>query len=113
MKRTVHRFFLTLILQELFRQKPVHQVASMFHVNRGIVQNLVVAAASYSSSVIRFCEQLEEFWACKVLLEAMAKQLSYCCNIELLPLMELPCVKIVSLFDKPVIVVNLFILIYR
>lgn len=96
MTRTVNRFFFTLILQELWQQKPVHQVAEMFHVNRGVVQNLAVAAASYSSSVIRYCEELEEFWACKVLLAVMVKQLSYCCNVELLPLMDLPCVKIVS-----------------
>ncbi|XP_037030980.1 helicase POLQ-like [Bradysia coprophila] len=94
MTRPVHRFFLTLILHELWQQKPIHQVADMFHVNRGVVQNLATAAASYSSSVIRFCEELEEFWACKVLLGAMVKQLSYCCTVELLPLMDLPCVRI-------------------
>ncbi|KAJ6632923.1 Helicase POLQ-like [Pseudolycoriella hygida] len=94
MTRTVHRFFLTLILNELWQQKPIHQVAETFHVNRGVIQNLAVAAASYASSVIRFCEELEEFWACKVLLLAMVKQLSYCCTLELLPLMDLPCVKI-------------------
>lgn len=100
MTRKVHRFFLTLILHELWQQKPIHQVAEKFHVNRGIVQNLAVAAASYSSSVIRYCEELEEFWACKVLLAAMVKQLSYCCNVELLPLMELPSVKIVSRYVR-------------
>lgn len=96
MSRIVHRFFLTLILNELWQQKSIHYVAEMFLVNRGVIQNLAVAAASYASSVIRFCEELEEFWACKVLLMAMVKQLSYCCTVELLPLMDLPCVKIVS-----------------
>jgi len=66
----------------------------MFHVNRGVVQNLMVATASYASSVLRFCEELEEFWGCKVLLAEMVKRLSSCCSVELLPLMDLPCVKI-------------------
>lgn len=96
MSRIVHRFFFTLILHELWQQKTIHHVADMFHVNRGVIQNLAVATASYASSVIRFCEELEEFWPCKVLLGAMVKQLSYCCTVELLPLMDLPCVKIVS-----------------
>lgn len=68
----------------------------MFHVNRGVIQNLTQAAATYACSVLRFCEELEEFWAFKELLGAMVKRLSYCCTVELLPLMELPSVKIVS-----------------
>lgn len=96
MSRIVHRFFLTLILHELWQQKTIHYVAEMFHVNRGVVQNLAVAAASYASSVIRFCEEFPEFWPSKLLLGGMVRQLSYCCTVELLPLMDLPCVKVVS-----------------
>lgn len=96
LKRVVNRFFLTLILNELWQYKPVHEVADQFHMSRGVVQNLVTASAAYASSVVKFCEELPEYWAFKELLTTLTKRLSYCCSLELIPLMELPCVKLVS-----------------
>lgn len=96
LQRIVNRFFLTLILHELWHYKPIHEVAEQFHVNRGIVQNLITASAAYASGVVKFSEELPDFWAFKELLTALTKRLSYCCTFELIPLMELPCVKLVS-----------------
>lgn len=78
----------------------MYQVADAFRVNRGIVQNLVVASASFASGVLKFCEELPEFWAFQELLRLLTKRLSYCCTVELIPLMDLPCVKLVHITNK-------------
>lgn len=58
----------------------------------------MTTAATFASNVVNFCEQLEEFWAYSHLLKGMSQRLSHCCVRELLPLMELPAVKQVSIF---------------
>lgn len=96
-KELLKRFYLALILFELWNSKDVHQVATEYSVNRGIVYSLMNAASSKSYSIFKFCEMYEDFWLFKELLEKFSKRLMYCCcSAELLPLMELPAVKIVS-----------------
>ena len=70
---------------------------------RGQVQSLMSGAASSASSVLHFCQELEEFWAYQVLqhqmfktkmksqdlLEPFAARLSSCCSPELLPLLDI------------------------
>lgn len=85
-----------MILHELWKEKSVHEIAEIYHINRGIVQTLITAAAAYASSVLKFCEELEEFWAFRELLNLLTKRLSYCCTLELIPLMDLPSVKLVN-----------------
>lgn len=94
LQRVVFRFFVTLQLHELWQQKAVHEVADTFGVQRGSVQTLTVAAASYANGVLKLCEELDEFWAMRELLKQLTKRLGYCCTAELVPLMELPCVKV-------------------
>ncbi|KAM4709328.1 helicase POLQ-like [Discoglossus pictus] len=55
---------------------------------RGSIQNLLNSSASFSSCVLHFCEELDEFWAYKTLLQEITKKLSYCVKSELIPLME-------------------------
>lgn len=93
-KFIIEMFYVTLMLHDLWNLKEVHEVAKKFKVNRGVVQKLMFSAASNSSSILRFCEELEEFWGFKELLATFSKRLAYCCSNELLPLMELPGVKI-------------------
>lgn len=92
--RVLNRFYTTLMLYDLWNHEAVHDVADKFHISRGVVQSLMTSAASFSSSVLRFCEELEEFWAFKDLLVNFTLRLQHCCSLELLPLMELPNVKI-------------------
>ncbi|XP_034193308.2 mutagen-sensitive 301 [Osmia lignaria lignaria] len=92
--RVVQRFYVTLILYELWTQHEVYAIAEKFQVNRGVVQNLLNAVSSFAFSVVRFCQELNEFWAFQDLLNTFSKKLSYCCPSELEALMDLPSVKI-------------------
>ncbi|KAK6628654.1 hypothetical protein RUM43_002469 [Polyplax serrata] len=89
----VSRFYVSLMLNLLWKQRTVWEVANMFQLPRGQVQTLMTSAATYANCVLRFCEELEEFWSFKSLLTDFCPQLAHCCSAELLPLMDLPAVK--------------------
>ncbi|EGI68760.1 Helicase POLQ-like protein [Acromyrmex echinatior] len=93
-KRVAHRFYVTLIVHELWNHHTVYSVAEKYQVNRGIIQSLLNAVSMFASSVVRFCQELPEFWAFTEMLSTFSKKLSYCCPLELEKLMELPSVKI-------------------
>lgn len=90
----VNRFFVTLILQDLWNLKSVFEVSQSYGVNRGLVQNLVSLAASYAVSVSKFCQEIQEFWAFDAVLNVITSRLRHCCTSELIPLMELPSVRL-------------------
>ncbi|XP_049791288.1 uncharacterized protein LOC126198771 isoform X2 [Schistocerca nitens] len=92
-ERVIKRFYLTLIIYELWNETPVWVVAEKFQLPRGFVQTLMVNSSTFASCVMRFCEELPEFWAFKDLLSSFTQRLSHCCTLELIPLMELPAVK--------------------
>lgn len=92
--RIINRFFITLVLYDLWNGKSVLQTHLKFKLGRGTVQSLMQNAATQASSIFRFCEEIEEFWHFKQLFEILTKRIGYCCSAELLPLMELPSVKI-------------------
>ncbi|XP_072378411.1 helicase POLQ-like isoform X1 [Diabrotica undecimpunctata] len=92
-ERVINRFYVTLMLYDLWNEMPVFQVSEKYQINRGIVQNLMTIAATFASNVVNFCEELQEFWAYAFLLKGMSQRLSHCCVKELLPLMDLPAVK--------------------
>ncbi|CAK9809984.1 Helicase POLQ-like [Anthophora quadrimaculata] len=92
--RVVHRFYITLILYDLWTQHAVYSISEKYQVNRGFIQNLLNAVASFAFSVVRFAQELEEFWPLTDLLNIFSKKLSYCCPMELEALMVLPYVKI-------------------
>lgn len=92
--RILNRFFITLVLYDLWNGKSVVQTHLKFKIGRGTVQSLMQNAATQASSILRFCEEIEEFWHFKQLFEVLTKRIGYCCSAELLPLMELPSVKI-------------------
>ncbi|KAL9966164.1 hypothetical protein ACROYT_G024201 [Oculina patagonica] len=85
---TVRRFYLTLILYKLLKENTVWDVAGVFNVTRGFVQNLLTSASSFASCMVHFTGELHEFWGVNLLLEAMVKKLSYTASLELVPLME-------------------------
>ncbi|XP_038066286.1 helicase POLQ-like [Patiria miniata] len=89
----VRRFYLTLMLWMILNQTGVWDVAAKFEVPRGFVQNLFTSAASFGSSVQRFCEDLPEFWAYQQLLTKVVYDLTYCATADLVSLLEVPGVK--------------------
>ena len=90
----LNRFYYALMLLELWQGASVHAVAERFQVSRGEVQSLMSSAASFSASIFHFCQEVEEFWAYQDLLEPFSKRLAHCCSPDLLPLLDLPGVKI-------------------
>jgi POLQ-like helicase len=90
------RFFVALMLLQLWNGKDVYEVGQTFKVSRGIAFSLMTSASSRAYTLFKFCEMYDEFWVFKGFLENFSKRLAYCCSAELLPLMELPGVKIVS-----------------
>ncbi|XP_055631743.1 helicase POLQ-like [Toxorhynchites rutilus septentrionalis] len=94
MLQTVRRFYRMLIVYDLWNLKPPQEVALKFKVDAGSIQTLMTNAASTASSLHRFCEEIQELWAFHKLLATMVQRLSHCCTAELIPLMELPAVKI-------------------
>ncbi|GCB64834.1 hypothetical protein scyTo_0014815, partial [Scyliorhinus torazame] len=84
----VARFYLSLVLYSLFKEMNTWAVAQKFNMSRGFMQNLLNAAAAFSSSVLHFCEELEEFWAYQALFQDLTHKLSYCVKPELVSLME-------------------------
>ncbi|XP_062992405.1 helicase POLQ-like isoform X2 [Elgaria multicarinata webbii] len=84
----VGRLYLSFVLHALLKETNVWNVAEKFNISRGFVQTLLNSAASFSSSVLHFCEELNEFWVYKALLTELIKRLTYCVKAELVPLME-------------------------
>ncbi|NXA26377.1 HELQ Helicase, partial [Ibidorhyncha struthersii] len=84
----VNRLYLSFVLYTLLKETNIWSVSEKFHMSRGYVQNLLNSAASFTSCVLHFCEELEEFWVYKALLAELTKQLTYCVKTELIPLME-------------------------
>lgn len=90
----IKRFYVAMMLFSLWNGQDAFDVAKKFKVDRGIVSKLMSAASTECYSVFKFCEVFEEFWVFKEILENFSKRLQHCCSAELLPLMELPGVKI-------------------
>ncbi|XP_053317689.1 helicase POLQ-like [Spea bombifrons] len=84
----VNRLYLSFILYNLLKDTDIWSVSRKFNIPRGSVQTLLSSSASFSSCVLHFCEELDEFWAYKTLLLEVTKRLSYCVKAELIPLME-------------------------
>ncbi|KAL2744268.1 helicase POLQ-like isoform X3 [Vespula maculifrons] len=91
--KVLQRFYVTLMIYELWNHHTIHSVAEKYQVNKGIIQNLLNTVSSFSFSVVRFCQEFDEFWAFRDLLNTFSKKLSYCCPSELEILLELPTVK--------------------
>ena len=91
-RAVLDRFYLTLMLNDLFKGESVWNVSELYGCTRGDVQNLLSSAASFASCVFHFVQELDEFWAFSELLLPFSRELSMCCTSELVPLMELPSV---------------------
>ncbi|XP_036891491.1 helicase POLQ-like isoform X1 [Sturnira hondurensis] len=87
-KTIVNRLYLSFVLYALLKETNIWSVSEKFNLPRGYIQSLLTAAATFSSCVLHFCEELEEFWVYRALLVELTKKLTYCVRAELVPLME-------------------------
>ncbi|XP_066137197.1 helicase POLQ-like isoform X2 [Saccopteryx bilineata] len=87
-KDVVNRLYLSFVLYTLLKETNIWNVSEKFNMPRGYTQSLLTAAATFSSCVLHFCEELEEFWVYRALLVELTKKLTYCVKAELIPLME-------------------------
>eukprot|EP00117_Sycon_ciliatum_P018140 scpid23865/ scgid16868/ Helicase POLQ-like; Mus308-like helicase; POLQ-like helicase len=87
------RFYLTLLLHHLLKERSVWDVAAMFSCSRGFVQNLMSSAASFASCLLHFTEGLKELRYVHILLPDIVRRLSFAVRAELIPLMEIPGIR--------------------
>ncbi|XP_037386278.1 helicase POLQ-like isoform X2 [Talpa occidentalis] len=87
-KDIVNRLYLSFVLYTLLKETNIWSVSEKFNMPRGYIQNLHTGAAAFSSCLLHFCEELEEFWVYRALLVELTKRLTYCVKAELIPLME-------------------------
>lgn len=59
-KFVINRFYLTLMLFELWKQRTIWQVAVEFNQTRGFVQQLLSSAASFASCISHFCKVINK-----------------------------------------------------
>lgn len=93
---------MTMVLNDLWHLKTVSETSITFGIDRGVVQNLMGMAAIEASCLLKFCEELEEFWAFRELFKNLSQRLANICTVELVPLMQLPSVKMVRLYRTTV-----------
>ena len=62
-RAVLQRFYLTLMLNDLWKGESFWNVSEMYGCSRGDVQNLLTSAASFASCVYHFTQELDEFWA--------------------------------------------------
>uniref|UniRef100_A0A182Q219 Helicase POLQ-like n=1 Tax=Anopheles farauti TaxID=69004 RepID=A0A182Q219_9DIPT len=88
------RFIRVLIVYDLWKRTPLPEVSQRFHVNAGSLQTLMTSTAGTAYSLLRMCEEIPDLWAFKHLLTGMTERLTHYCTLELLPLLQLPSVKL-------------------
>ena len=52
----VNRFYLTLMLRSLWKQKTIWQVSARFQLSRGFIGQLLTSAASFAACISHFCQ---------------------------------------------------------
>lgn len=85
------RFYASLALQELINEVPIHEVASKFKVNRGILQCLQQNASLFAGIVTAFCNALN--WDLLGLLVSQFKErLFFGVHRDILDIMKIPII---------------------
>ncbi|CAH2063891.1 unnamed protein product, partial [Iphiclides podalirius] len=88
----LRRFYLALMLHEVWKQVPLPEVADRFGASRGALQGALASASALALSGSRLCEALDR-WHFAALLAELAQRLQRCNAPHLHLLMELPAVK--------------------
>ncbi|CAF0953116.1 unnamed protein product [Adineta ricciae] len=92
-KETLLRFYIAMMLYDLFKNKNFYEVAKFWDQSRGTIQNLYSQVASFATSILYFSKIYDEFWPYQQLLPIFIQRLTFCTSLEILPLMEIPGIK--------------------
>ncbi|XP_046978501.1 helicase POLQ-like [Vanessa cardui] len=87
------RFYIALMLRDLWRQMPFPAVAEKYGVSRGALQAALSAAVAAAGGALRLCDELAPLWPFRALLEPLALRLQHCAAPGLERLLELPAVR--------------------
>ena len=90
----VKRFYITMMLYLLFQGNTVWKVSARFDQPRGFLQNLLTSSIAFASCVLHFSSEVKEFWPYPPLLENLIRTMQYSSVADLVPLMEIPGVKL-------------------
>lgn len=87
---------MTLIIYDLWKSNnSLWDVSNEFQLDRGFVQSIIQSSASFTSGVLHFCENIDDLWPYKNLLQEFTKRLQYnCSSMELVPLLEIDSVRL-------------------
>jgi len=88
------RFAVALLLEALWNQEDIIKISELFKISRAVAYRAMQSSAMQAYCVYRFCDAHSAFWALRDVLAPFSKRLGYCCSAHLVPLMELPTVKI-------------------
>ncbi|XP_076056101.1 mutagen-sensitive 301 [Oratosquilla oratoria] len=86
------RFYIALLLYNIWKEKDVWKASAEFQVHRGIVQQILTSSAAFAVSICHFCQELDELSAFCDVLPTFARQLSICAT-EIAALVDLSAVK--------------------
>ncbi|CAF0994046.1 unnamed protein product [Adineta steineri] len=92
-KETMLRFYVAMMLYDLFKNKSFYDVAKFWDQSRGTIQSLYSQVASFATSILYFSKIYDEFWPYHQLLPIFVQRLTFCTSLEILPLMEIPGIK--------------------
>lgn len=92
-EKVLCRFYLAIMLHDLWRQVPFATVADKYCIPRGTVQSVMASASSFASCAHKFCEEMQHLWTFSALFAELATRLQHCAAPEISQLMELPAVK--------------------
>ncbi|RWS16329.1 DNA topoisomerase 3-beta-1-like protein [Dinothrombium tinctorium] len=89
------RFYVTMIVYDVKKRiTDLSVLSEKYDLQSGTLQLLLSQLATNASSLHRFVAEIKKFEKLESILENFSKTLFYCCTPELIPLLELPAVKI-------------------
>ncbi|CAF0989079.1 unnamed protein product, partial [Didymodactylos carnosus] len=91
--RTLTRFYVTLILYDLWKNNSIYDVARYWQIPRGTIQYLYSQAGQCATSILYFTKVFDNLWPYQDLLPTFIRRLTFCTSLEILPLMEIHGIK--------------------
>ncbi|CAG9562876.1 unnamed protein product [Danaus chrysippus] len=88
----LNRFYVSLMLRDLYRRMPVAAVSDKYNIPKGTISSLLSSAVALCSGAQRACVELGS-WMYGTLFDELCSRLKHCGAPELEALMELPAVK--------------------